>query len=332
MERKKNFPFTAILGQERMKEALVLNLVNPSIGGVLIRGQKGTAKTTAVRGLSDVLPPLKVVELPINATEDRVAGTLDVEYALKTGEKRFEPGILAQADRQILYVDEINLLDDHIVDLLLDAAATGVNTVEREGISYSHPSRFILVGTMNPEEGSLRPQLLDRFGMVVDVAGETDEEVRAQIIEDRLAYEENPEKFCRAHAKERKALAADIKAAKERLPGVKVSHELMLLAAQIGIALGTEGHRADISMVKTAKTIAAFRGSMEADREDLKKAALYTLPHRMRKGPLDTGQMDVSRLDEIMAAYPEPHAEENHKKTAQKRESGDSSGMASEGG
>lgn len=315
MNRRKNFPFTAILGQERMKEALVLNLVNPSIGGVLIRGQKGTAKTTAVRGLSDVLPTLKVVELPINATEDRVAGTLDVEHALKTGEKKFEPGILAQADRQILYVDEINLLDDHIVDLLLDAAATGVNTVEREGISYSHPSRFILVGTMNPEEGSLRPQLLDRFGMVVDVAGETDEEIRARIIEERLAYEENPEKFCRAHAKDRKALASDIKTAKDRLAGVTVGHELVLLAAQIGIALGTEGHRADISMIKAAKTIAALRGSMEVTREDLKKAALYTLPHRMRKGPLDTGQMDVSRLDEVLEAHKEMPSLEEQKRT-----------------
>lgn len=315
MNRRKNFPFTAILGQERMKEALVLNLVNPSIGGVLIRGQKGTAKTTAVRGLSDVLPTLKVVELPINATEDRVAGTLDVEHALKTGEKKFEPGILAQADRQILYVDEINLLDDHIVDLLLDAAATGVNTVEREGISYSHPSRFILVGTMNPEEGSLRPQLLDRFGMVVDVAGETDEEIRARIIEERLAYEESPEKFCRAHAKDRKALASDIKNAKDRLAGVTVGHELVLLAAQIGIALGTEGHRADISMIKAAKTIAALRGSMEVSREDLKKAALYTLPHRMRKGPLDTGRMDVSRLDEVLEAHKEMPSLEEQKRT-----------------
>lgn len=315
MNRRKNFPFTAILGQERMKEALVLNLVNPSIGGVLIRGQKGTAKTTAVRGLSDVLPTLKVVELPINATEDRVAGTLDVEHALKTGEKKFEPGILAQADRQILYVDEINLLDDHIVDLLLDAAATGVNTVEREGISYSHPSRFILVGTMNPEEGSLRPQLLDRFGMVVDVAGETDEEIRARIIEERLAYEESPEKFCRAHAKDRKALASDIKTAKDRLAGVTVGHELVLLAAQIGIALGTEGHRADISMIKAAKTIAALRGSMEVTREDLKKAALYTLPHRMRKGPLDTGRMDVSRLDEVLEAHKEMPSLEEQKRT-----------------
>ena len=174
MEKKKQFPFTAILGQEQMKEALVLNLVNPSLGGVLIRGQKGTAKSTAVRALSDLLPSAKVVELPMNATEDRVAGTLDVEYAIKTGEKKFEPGILAQADKHILYVDEINLLDDHIVDLLLDAAAMGINTVEREGISYSHPARFFLVGTMNPEEGNLRPQLLDRFGLVVDVAGETD--------------------------------------------------------------------------------------------------------------------------------------------------------------
>lgn len=315
MERKKQFPFTAILGQERMKEALVLNLVDPSIGGVLIRGQKGTAKTTAVRGLSDVMAPLKVVELPVGATEDRVAGTLDVEYALKTGEKKFEPGILAQADKQILYVDEINLLDDHIVDLLLDAAATGVNTVEREGISCSHPARFILVGTMNPEEGSLRPQLLDRFGMVVDVAGVTDPEVRARIIEDRLAYEEDPQKFCRGHAKAAKTLAADIKAAKKRLPGVAVSHDLMLLAAQIGIGLGTEGHRSDISMIKAARAAAALRGGEEVSREDLKKAALYTLPHRMRKGPLDMGQLNEAKLDEILAEHGETREQEEPDRT-----------------
>lgn len=305
MEQRKNYPFTAILGQEQMKEALVLNLVNPSLGGVLIRGQKGTAKSTAVRGLADVLPAAKVVELPINATEDRVAGTLDIEHALKTGEKKFEPGILAAADRHILYVDEINLLDDHIVDLLLDAAAMGVNTVEREGISHSHPARFVLVGTMNPEEGNLRPQLLDRFGMVVDVAGETDTELRAQIIENRLAYEEDNRKFCRKYAKAQKELASKIREAKERLPEIKVSHEMVLLAAEIGISLETEGHRADISMIKTAKTMAAFRGNSQVEKEDLKRAAVYTLPHRMRKGPLDSGNMDYTALDEVMKNWEE---------------------------
>lgn len=300
MEKKKPFPFTAILGQDNMKEALLLNLVNPSLGGVLIRGQKGTAKSTAVRALSELAASAKVVELPINATEDRVAGTLDVEHALKTREKKFEPGILAEADRHILYVDEINLLDDHIVDLLLDAAAMGVNTVEREGISYSHPSRFALVGTMNPEEGNLRPQLLDRFGMVVDVAGETDVEIRAQIIENRLAYEENPQRFCRKYSKKQKELSEKIKNAKALLPDVTVSHEMVLQAAGIGIAMETEGHRADISMIKAARTLAAFDGRTEVLREDLKKAALYTLPHRMRKNPMEEGQMNLSALDQIL--------------------------------
>lgn len=302
MEKKKQFPFTAILGQDRMKEALVLNLVNPSLGGVLIRGQKGTAKSTAVRALSDLLPSAKVVELPMNATEDRVAGTLDVEYAIKTGEKKFEPGILAQADKHILYVDEINLLDDHIVDLLLDAAAMGKNTVEREGISYSHPARFSLVGTMNPEEGNLRPQLLDRFGLVVDVAGETDAEIRAEIIENRLAYEENPQKFFRKYSKKQKELAEQIKAAKALLPNVAVSHEIILQAAEIGIAMETEGHRADISMIKTARTLAALDGRTEVIQADLKKAAIYTLPHRMRKNPLEEGNMNMQVLEEILSS------------------------------
>lgn len=300
MERKKNFPFTAILGQERMKEALILNVVNPSLGGVLIRGQKGTAKSTAVRAMADVVSSLRVVELPVNATEDRVAGTLDIEHAIKTGEKKFEPGILAEADKQILYVDEINLLDDHLVDLLLDAAAMGVNTVEREGISYSHPARFVLVGTMNPEEGSLRPQLLDRFGMVVDVEGERDPQLRAQIIENRLAYEEDPKKFCRAYSKVQKDLVQKIKDAKALLPKVQVGHDMVLLAAQIGIALETEGHRADISLIKTARTLAACDGREEVSREDIKKAAAYTLPHRMRKNPMDNSGTDTARLEQVL--------------------------------
>lgn len=296
----KQYPFTAILGQEKMKEALLLNLVNPALGGVLIRGQKGTAKSTAVRALAELLPAAKVVELPINATEDRVAGTLDVEHAIKTGEKKFEPGILAQADRHILYVDEINLLDDHIVDLLLDAAAMGVNTVEREGISYSHPARFSLVGTMNPEEGNLRPQLLDRFGLVVDVEAEDDVCLRAQIIENRLAYEENPQKFCRKYARQQKELTEKLRTAKTLLAEVKVGHELVVQAARIGVALAVEGHRADISMIKTARTIAAFDGREQVSTEDLKRAALYVLPHRMRKGPMEEGRLEPAALDRVL--------------------------------
>ena len=181
MQRKKIdnvYPFTAIVGQEKMKEAIVLNLINPALGGVLIRGQKGTAKTTVVRAIPNLMRKLKIVEIPANATEDRVAGTINIEAALKDGEKKFEPGLLKEADGNILYVDEVNLLDDHIVDLLLDAAATGRNTVEREGISCTHASKFILIGSMNPEEGNLRPQLLDRFGMVVDVTAEEDVDKR----------------------------------------------------------------------------------------------------------------------------------------------------------
>lgn len=297
MEKQKNFPFTAILGQERMKEALLLNLIQPSLGGVLIRGQKGTAKSTAVRALGEILPSVKVVELPVGATEDRVVGTLDVEHVIKTGEKKFEPGILAAADKQILYVDEINLLDDHLVDVLLDAAAMGRNTVEREGISYSHYARFALVGTMNPEEGSLRPQLLDRFGMVVDVTGETDLEIRTEIIERRLAYEADPQKFCRAYTAEQKNLREKIKKARCLLPKVEVSREIISQAAQIGIALETEGHRADISMIKAARAIAAFEGRGEVTKDDIKRAAFYTLPHRMRRNPMQDGSYDMSAIE-----------------------------------
>lgn len=298
MKAQKNYPFTAILGQEPMKEALILNLIDPSLGGVLIRGQKGTAKTTAVRGLADVMKTVKVVELPINATEDRVAGTLDIEHAIKTGEKRFEPGILAQADKQILYVDEINLLDDHLVDILLDAAATGTNTVEREGISYTHPSRFVLVGTMNPEEGNLRPQLLDRFCMVVDVESEKDAETRAEIVERRIAYEKSPAGFSRKYAKAQKELAETIKNAKSLLPKIKITHDIILKAAQISLAFETEGHRADICMIKTAAAIAAFRGAAFVEEDDLKKAAAYVLPHRMRKNPMDAGSPDRRQIQE----------------------------------
>lgn len=301
MKKTKHYPFTAILGQDTMKEALLLNVIDPSLGGVLIRGQKGTAKSTAVRALSDAIPSLKIINLPINATEDRVAGTLDVEHAIKTGEKKFEKGILAQADKNILYVDEINLLDDHIVDLLLDAAACGVNSVERDGISYSHPARFILVGTMNPEEGSLRPQLLDRFSMVVDVEGETDFDTRIQIIEHRLAYEEDPGTFFKKFATSTIELRKRIEQAKKLLPQVKISREILGLAVQIGLAYETEGHRSDISMIKTAKAVAAYHRRAEVTTRDLHRAALYTLPHRMRKAPLDNKTMDSSTLSNLLS-------------------------------
>ena len=322
MTKQAVFPFTAIPGQERMKEALVLNLINPSIGGVLIRGEKGTAKTTAVRGLAEVLPPLRVVELPMNATEDRVAGTLDLEHMLATGEQRFEPGLLKEADGQILYVDEVNLLEDHIVNLLLDAAATGVNTVEREGVSVSHPARFVLIGTMNPEEGSLRPQLLDRFGMVVDVAGEKDPALRVEIMERRLAFEADPVKFCRKYARSRNELKARILTARENLDKVKISKPLLLQAAEVCVALGVQGHRADITMIKTAKTLAALRGDAAVTEEDLKSAASYVLPHRMRRSPLEQGQMDSAALDEAFDKASEASAKENQPKKQRAREKG----------
>ena len=250
MKRTAVYPFTAIVGQEDMKLALILNVINPALGGVLIKGEKGTAKSTAVRALAELLPAMesvhgcrfncdphnanlfcddcarhnlsgevlhvervdmRVVELPVSATEDRVVGTLDIEHAIKHGEKKFEAGILAQSNRNILYVDEINLLDDHVVDVLLDAAAMGINTVEREGVSYSHPARFVLVGTMNPEEGDIRPQLLDRFGLSVVVTGEHDPAQRVEVIKRRLAYEDNADEFIASYQEEQEALYAQVR-------------------------------------------------------------------------------------------------------------------------
>ncbi len=292
MNNQVKYPFSAILGQEDMKEALLLNLVNPAIGGVLIRGHRGTAKSTAVRAVENLVKDIKVVNLPINATEDRLAGTLDIEHVLKTGEKKFEEGLLAKANGNILYVDEINLLDDSLIDMLLDAAATGVNTVERDGISYSHEAKFVLVGTMNPEEGELRPQLLDRFGMVVDVAGEKDPDIRIRIMEARLLYEKDPEEFFKKFSRKDASLRKKIKDSKKLLADVKAGKEILTDIAQIGINYGTEGHRFDISTLKVARTIAALAGRTEVKRDDLLKAVKYTLPHRMSNtGNASIGQM-----------------------------------------
>ena len=299
--KKYIYPFAAIAGQEKMKEAIILNLINPSLGGVLIRGQKGTGKTTAVRSIPDLIKTMKVVEIPANATEDRVAGTIDIEEALKNREKKFQPGLLQEADGNILYVDEVNLLDDHIVDLLLDAAATGINTVEREGISYSHSSKFVLIGSMNPEEGNLRPQLLDRFGMVVDVKGEEDIDTRIEIIERRLAFEHNPQYFHRKYLPYQREIAESIEEARLLLPKVKAGRDILRMSAEICISYGTEGHRADICMIKTAKTIAASEGRNRTTKDDLKRAALFVLPHRMRKKPLENGTMNPEILEKILA-------------------------------
>jgi magnesium chelatase subunit I len=296
-----NFPFTALVGQDRMKEALILNVINPQIGGVLIRGEKGTAKSTAVRSLAQLLPGGKrVIDLPLSATEDRVVGTLDIETALKTGEKRFEPGVLADAHENILYVDEVNLLEDHLVDLLLDAAAMGVNTVEREGVSYSHPSRFILVGTMNPEEGDLRPQLLDRFGMVVDVHGEHDQHVRAEIIKRRLLFEADPAGMSATYRSSQEELRATIRRAQDTIDTIDIDDSMLLLAAKIGIEYEVSGHRADITLIKTAKALTAFKGRGSVSGDEIHEAALLVIPHRMKRRPFEEEEFDASRIAELV--------------------------------
>ena len=243
---------------------------------------------------------MKVINLPISATEDRVVGTLDIEYAIKTGEKKFEKGILAQSNRNILYVDEINLLDDHIVDVLLDSAAMGVNTIEREGISYSHPAKFVLVGTMNPEEGDLRPQLLDRFGLVVDVIGERETSKRVEVIKRRLDFEAEPEKFIKKYLAEEEELKNRIENSKKILENIKCSDEIYELAAKISIALNVDGHRADIAVVKTAITIAAFENREEVIKEDMLRAAVLALPHRMRKTPFEEGILDKEQIEKLV--------------------------------
>ncbi len=341
MQHTAVYPFTAIVGQEDMKLSLILNVINPALGGVLIKGEKGTAKSTAVRALAELLPPMqivhgcrfhcdpgdaarlcddcaalleergslpqetvkmRVVELPVSATEDRVVGTLDIEHAIKHGEKKFEPGILALANRNILYVDEINLLDDHVVDVLLDAAAMGVNTVEREGVSYSHPAHFVLVGTMNPEEGDIRPQLLDRFGLSVTVTGEHDPAQRVEVIRRRLAYERDADAFIATYRQEQEALAAKIMQAGSLLPRVTISDELLEVVAQLAVELGVDGHRADITVIKTALTVAAFQGRTAAAPEDLRQAAKLVLPHRMRRRPFEEGQLDWKKVESFLGS------------------------------
>lgn len=338
MKRQDTFPFTAIIGQENMKKALVLNVVNPRLGGVLIQGEKGTAKSTAVRALADLLPPrrcikgcrfhddpgapaawcdechekydhqepeiellpMKVVELPVSATEDRVVGTLDIEAAIREGKRSFETGILADANRNILYVDEINLLDDHVVDVLLDSAAMGINTVEREGISYSHPARFSLVGTMNPEEGDIRPQLLDRFALSVYVAGEKDLDRRAEVIKRRLEYEDDPAAFVAKWEEEQQNEVHRIERAMKLLPQVTAANEILRLAAKLSIALGVDGHRADITLIKTAQTLAAVAEHTEVNREDLREAAKLALPHRMRRRPFEEQSLNWDDVDKVI--------------------------------
>jgi Mg-chelatase subunit ChlI len=331
------FPFTALVGQERMRRALVLNAIYPQIGGVLIRGERGTAKSTAARGLAALLPEIEVFEgdpfqcdpanvatytdelrarvnagdrlkvihkktafvnLPVSATEDRVVGTLDIEKAIQKGERRFEPGILAAANRGVLYVDEVNLLDDHVVDLLLDVAAMGVNVVEREGVSFAHLARFVLIGSMNPEEGDLRPQLLDRFALAVDILGIRDPVARMAILERNLAFEADPAGFVAQWQPKEQQLRNDIVAARERLPLVKHTQRDLMTIANLVASLGVDGHRADIVILKTARAHAAFAGRDTVNEQDILMAAELALPHRLKRHPFQDTEQAMSVLGE----------------------------------
>jgi magnesium chelatase subunit D len=340
MQRRTLLPFTAIVGQEEMKRALLLNAINPRIGGVLIRGEKGTAKSSAVRALAEILPeievvkncpyhcdprkpaglcdrcreaepgtpletvrcPVPVVTLPLGVTEDRLVGTLDIERAIQEGIKAFEPGILAAVHRGILYIDEVNLLEDHIVDILLDAAAMGMNTVEREGISLSHPSQFILIGTMNPEEGELRPQLLDRFGLQVIIRGLEEVEQRVQIVRVVEEYDQDPRGFRTRYQTAQQTLREKINKAMHLLPAVTISDALVQRIAQICNELEVRTHRAEITIVRTARTIAALEGRDEVTLADVQEAMHLALPHRMRRRPFEDPDLDHRRLDNLLDA------------------------------
>ena len=330
------FPFTEVVGQEDMKRALMLNVVDPGIGGVLIKGEKGTAKSTTVRSMNRVLPHrtvvkgcpfrcefgredrycpycrerlakgeklepetvrMRVIDLPLSATEDRVSGTLDLEHVLKTGEKKFEPGVLAAANGNILYVDEVNLLDDHLVDLLLDSAAMGVNYVEREGVSFSHPSKFVLVGTMNPEEGDLRPQLLDRFGLSLDIKGEKDVKKRATVVKKRVEYDMDPEAFIAKCQKDLDAMTEKLEKARTLLPKVTASDEIVDSIVSVTIHFGIDGHRADITMLKAAKANAALEGRTEVTKDDIRATAELVLAHRLKRRPFEEGGLDKEELE-----------------------------------
>ncbi|SMQ15390.1 protoporphyrin IX magnesium-chelatase [Streptomyces sp. Ag82_O1-12] len=331
------FPFTAVVGQDDLRLALLLNAVSPAVGGVLVRGEKGTAKSTAVRALSALMPTLDVVsgcrfscdpgspdpgcpdgphepgafetraarmvELPVGASEDRLVGALDIERALSEGVKAFEPGLLADAHRGILYVDEVNLLHDHLVDLLLDAAAMGASYVEREGVSVRHAARFLLVGTMNPEEGELRPQLLDRFGLTVEVAASREPDQRVEVVRRRLAYDDDPAAFAARWAEEEAAVRARIVAARELLPSVRLGDGALRQIAATCAAFEVDGMRADIVMARTATALAAWAGRTDVLAEDVRQAALLALPHRRRRNPFDAPGLDEDKLDETLEEF-----------------------------
>ncbi|MFJ3494138.1 putative cobaltochelatase [Streptomyces sp. NPDC086091] len=341
------FPFTAVVGQDDLRLALLLNAVSPAVGGVLVRGEKGTAKSTAVRALSALLPevavvpgcrfscdpaapdpgcpdgphepgpggarPARMVELPVGASEDRLVGALDIERALAEGVKAFEPGLLADAHRGILYVDEVNLLHDHLVDLLLDAAAMGASYVEREGVSVRHAARFLLVGTMNPEEGELRPQLLDRFGLTVEVAASREPDQRVEVVRRRLAHDDDPEGFAARWRDEEADVRARIVAARELLPSVVLGDGALRRIAATCAAFEVDGMRADIVMARTATALAAWAGRTDVLAEDVRQAALLALPHRRRRNPFDAPGLDEDKLDRTLEEFgdddPEPDPE-----------------------
>ncbi|XFA73721.1 magnesium chelatase ATPase subunit I [Thermosynechococcaceae cyanobacterium Okahandja] len=325
--RRPVFPFTAIVGQDEMKLSLLLNVIDPKIGGVMIMGDRGTGKSTTIRALADLLPDIEVVaddpfnshpsdpdlmsdavkvmvaagepiptttkkvpmvDLPLGATEDRVCGTIDIEKALAEGVKAFEPGLLAKANRGILYVDEVNLLDDHLVDVLLDAAASGWNTVEREGISIRHPARFVLVGSGNPEEGELRPQLLDRFGMHAEIRTVKDATLRVEIVEQRSRFDQDPEGFLAQYQPQQEALQAKLVAAQALLPKVTIDHELRVSISQVCAELDVDGLRGDIVTNRAAKALAALEGRTDVNVSDIARVIVLCLRHRLRKDPLES--------------------------------------------
>lgn len=346
-DQNRIFPFSAIVGQDRMKLALILNAINPAIGGVLIRGEKGTAKSTAARSLAALLPTLgvvtgcpyscdpaspfqdcdfcksnelrqsvqrqvRLVELPVSATEEAVVGTLDIEAAIRDGQRRFEPGLLASAHRGILYIDEVNLLNDHVVDVLLDSAAMGRNFVEREGISFMHPAQFLLIGTMNPEEGDLRPQFIDRFGLAVEIEHIYDAESRAEIVRRRIAYENDPASFgprwSDTETKERERIAS----AKEILPTVQVSDSVLIFISKLCAEHEVDGLRADIVIYKAAQTLAAYEGRTEATFDDVMKVAEMALLHRMRRQPFDDPDLNREKLQEMAQDILDNQQEQNN--------------------
>ena len=366
--KKEVYPFSALVGQERMKRALILSAIEPSIGGLLIRGEKGTAKSTAVRGLASILPEIevvsgcpfscdphqyellcpeckakvkkgvslpiierktRVVDLPLGATEDRVVGTLDLEYAIKEGRRRFTPGLLAEANRGILYIDEVNLVNDHIVDIILDAAGMGMNIVEREGISYLHPAKFILIGTMNPEEGELRPQLLDRFGMCIQIEGVNDPGERVKLIKGRESFDRDSTKFIRSHQAQQHELSQRIVRARKRFSRVKVSDKMIQLFSKLAKEAFVAGHRADIIMRKVALAIASWEGRDEVIEEDVHQAAELVLLHR-GKIPPPPAQSQPQKDEEPFQTPPEEESPEKEKEKVRSHERRKSEGREAE--